>query len=507
MRSSLSPARDRQLVKRGLKWTVASQAFDVVASFGAMLVLVRLLGPAEYGRAAVVVGILGLLNTFSAASFLAAALQLPDDAEPDWQLHWTFAFYVQSALFVICLVVAGGCWLIEQYRPIGPLLMLASVGLLLGWPNHFGATMVRRSLDLRRLRIVAGIGTVAKLGVTIAVAAWGGGAFALVLGANVITCLPFAADLLLVRGWRPEPGWWRWPDWRAYRSSATFGGQQIASGLIGGVAVALEAALLPGTIGYAALGLITRARSLYSTTFGRLTTAMLEAVYPFLPREAADPVRYSRRAGRLVHLVLLVAVPAASFLALEGVQLSRVLYGRRWIAMDPLIVPGALSALALTIISVCCLVLTGAGQLRATLVVEAAASVFAIPPLALAWQTSSPEVYCWSLMLAETTAACFGLVQCAPLLGRAWPMRVVAPSMLASAAALGVGLAAAQTVAAVPPGVHLTCVAVVFGVSLVAALWTLFPESLAEALDWIPGGRRLQPIVAPRLAAVARRGT
>src|SRR5947209_5300125 len=42
----------RAAVVRGITWTALSQAFDVVLSLASMLVLVRIIAPSEYGRAA-----------------------------------------------------------------------------------------------------------------------------------------------------------------------------------------------------------------------------------------------------------------------------------------------------------------------------------------------------------------------------------------------------------------------------------------------------------------------
>src|SRR5207302_4751236 len=112
----------RAQVVRGMTWTAMSQALDVVLSLGAMLVLVRIIAPSEYGRAAAVVGVLGLINTFGAHAFINHAIQLPDDEEPDWQSHWSVALYLQLALCILCELVGAVFWVSPQYRPLAPLM-------------------------------------------------------------------------------------------------------------------------------------------------------------------------------------------------------------------------------------------------------------------------------------------------------------------------------------------------------------------------------------------------
>ena len=103
---------------------------------------------------------------------------------------------------IVCHLVAGICWTIPSYAPVAKLLHVAAFGVLFDAPNRLGAAMLRRELDFRRLKIVAACGTFGRLSATVALGLAGGGAYAIVLGSNVIASLPFAIDLLVVRGWR-----------------------------------------------------------------------------------------------------------------------------------------------------------------------------------------------------------------------------------------------------------------------------------------------------------------
>ncbi|HET7875197.1 MAG TPA: oligosaccharide flippase family protein, partial [Methylomirabilota bacterium] len=331
----------RHLVIRGIAWNSLYQIVDSGLAFGAMLVLVRVLTPAEYGHFGAVLGLLTLLNAFNFSTFAAHALQLPDEEEPDWSLHWSAGLHIQLLLFLACNGVAGLCWLGREYRTLAPLLHLASVGLLLDGPAQLRIVMLRRELGFGRLKLLFGCSVVIKLGAALAVALAGGGAYALVLGSNVLTPLPLAADLLLFRRWRPEGPWWRWPDWAAYRPALRFGFQRAGSALLAAGRGALEAIVLPLSVGYGAIGLLGRARVLFGTTVGKVTAVLEETAYPLLPRYAPDSGRYARQATLFVQAVLLVACPGILYVALEGRALSRLLYGERWVGADPLIWPAA----------------------------------------------------------------------------------------------------------------------------------------------------------------------
>src|SRR5262249_56478446 len=102
---------------------------------------------------------------------------------------------------------AGVFGLPPPYYEVAPLIHLAGAGLMLDWPNWMGGIMLRRELNFRRLQVLNGVATFVSLGVTLGLGVAGAGAYALVLGGNVARPLPFGTDLLIVRGWRPAPGW------------------------------------------------------------------------------------------------------------------------------------------------------------------------------------------------------------------------------------------------------------------------------------------------------------
>src|SRR5438309_1443450 len=101
------PGERRRLLIQGLTWSAVFQVFDVIFSFAAMLVLVRIIPPGDYGRVAAVLGVLGFVNLFNAGLFYEHALQLPEHDEPDWNLHWTWGFYIQLAQALFCHALAG----------------------------------------------------------------------------------------------------------------------------------------------------------------------------------------------------------------------------------------------------------------------------------------------------------------------------------------------------------------------------------------------------------------
>ena len=423
----------------GLTWNVVYSAFEVIFSLGAMLLLVRIIPPRDYGRAAVVVGVLGTLNVFNAHVFVEAALQLPEGETPDWSLHWTFAFYLQVALALVCHLIAALCWMSPAYVPIAKLLHLAAFGVLFESGNALGGTMLRRELDFRRMKMVAGCGMCVRLIATVAAGLLGGGAYAIILGGNVIASLPFGVDLFLIRRWRPDSGWWRHFERRRYADAFRFGLQRTVGGIVSGVRDGIEAAILPGTIGFAGIGLVNRAQALYGTTVGRIGTVLADTVYPFLPREKKNPERYASQATLYLQVVSFIAVPGALFVGRHGPLLSRVLYGSKWAAADQLIWPAALIGLGLTFFSIAAEILIASGALRKALALDMIAAASVLPALAAAWMTHLTLPYAWTVAGVQLSVALVALTSVSPLLQRGWWRITLGPALVAALAGLGAG--------------------------------------------------------------------
>jgi O-antigen/teichoic acid export membrane protein len=488
-----TPSSERHaLVVHGLTWSAIYQVFDVAVSFASMLLLVRLIPPADYGQAAAVGGILAFLNTFNAHVFMTHALQLPEGEEPAWRLHWSAGFYIHALLGLIGQAIAIGCWFVPQYRRIAPLVHLGAIGIFVDWPGELASVFLQRRLNFRRIQILSAVGTLVRLTTIAGFAVAGVGAYGIVLGANVVSGLPFAVDLLCFQRWHPGAGWWKWPDWREYRQALSFGTQRIGGVAIGGVGAVLEAALLPLAIGYQWIGLLTRSRALFGTTAGRVGGVVVDTIYPLLPRVANQPLVFARQARLFVQAMLFVLVPGALFLGVEGPQVSRVLYGHKWVAMDPLIWPGALSGLALTVFGAFSVVLVAAGRVRVTLRVDAWAAVLTSATLFVAWRFGDPVAYGWTLAVTETAVAVGAAICASSLLQPGWISTVLAPPVTAAAIAT-IAVAIAQRF--MPPLFvlqQLMEMFALFAIVFLVALRLMFANSLLPLLVVIPGGRQMR---------------
>lgn len=482
----------KKLLVRGIAWTSIFQVFQALLSFAAMLVLVRVIPPAEYGRVSVVLGFLLLINTISCGVFMRQALQLPEGVEPDWNLHWSAGFYIQLGLSGLCHAVAGVFWFLPRYRPVAVLMHIAALGIFFDWPNRFRGVMLLRQMDFRRIRIVQGAGFVLSIGTTLVLGLAGKGAYAIVIGGNLVAAMPFSLDLLLFGRWRPATGWWRMPRWSDYREALRFGVQQAASGSLLLLRGAVESAVLPGAVGLVAIGLWNRAQALFSSTVGRVQSIVIETSYPLLPRYAADAAAYRRNATLFAQVIIWMMLPGAIYLGVGGTELSRLVYGRKWIAADPLIWPGALAGLGMTLYAVGVNILLGANRLRACFVLDVLTGSVVAPLVFLVWAGAGLSTYAWALAGAQMTVGLISLTAASSRMTADW-LRSVLLAPLASCAVPAV--ACWNLMRWSWPGpvfLRVLLHGTVFVTVLLLGLRVIFAPALAGVLDRVPGGFRLK---------------
>lgn len=489
---------------QGIAWNSMFQIFQAGISFAVMLVLVHVVPPVEYGRFAAVTGLTGIINVGSCGQFMTQALQLPEGTDPHWSRHFSAGVYIQGVLTLICWLTTAICWTLPTFRPLAPLLLIASLNFILDVFNLLGDISLRRQLDFRRLRIVHAAGVFASTMVSLGLGLDGFGAYAFII-ANVFNALPFTVDLLFLRRWRPGANWWRMPDWKEYHAAFQFGLRQGGATLLNNARSFAESMVLPGSVGLFAMGLWNRAQGLYRSSVGRMIPLLLDALYPVLPRYAADVEQYPRQATLVIQIMLWTTIPLGVFLGVEGPTVSRLLYGQRWIAADPLLWPGALVGVGFSSFSACYVVLLAANCLKDCSLLDVLSGLLLTSAIVFPWLHAGMPLYAWMVAAAQIAAAGFALGRAKRFMMRDWMKTVLMPPLVAA------GLAALLTHwcgTMIPLHVagKAACLAGLYGLLTVLLLRVLFAPSLRTLVQRLPGLHRYQHLLLFSKSAAAAAG-
>jgi O-antigen/teichoic acid export membrane protein len=253
------------------------------------------------------------------------------------------------------------------------------------------------------------------------------------------------------------------------------------------------------------MGLLNRSRALFTSTIGRVGQVLVETAYPLLPRYVGDPKVYAQHATLFCQILMLVLLPGALYLGLEGPALSRLLYGERWIAADPLFWPGALAGLGLGLFGAGSSVLLAASRLRSCLLLDALAAALSVPVIAVAWAGGGIVAYAWAVAAGQLAIGTVALAVASSRLAVRWVRPVLVPSAVSSLLAIGAVLLVegSGVVSSLIPRLCLaTCL---YALTVAVSLRGLFPGPLAAVLSGVPGGGRvsgwLRLPVAPAVSA------
>ncbi|PPC80053.1 MAG: hypothetical protein CTY39_11765, partial [Hyphomicrobium sp.] len=342
------PTQNKSLAleaKSAVMWGGGFTMVRDVIQFANMLVMVRLLTPADYGAFALAQSIIGLLSVFSFASFVSHALQMRDPADVDWQAHFTAAAAINVAIMMIGLAVATVLYHTEQFAQAALPLAGLSLVFLIEIPSTLRDKMLLTQHNWSRSAYLPIIGTLLGCGVGIAIAILGGGYWALVLPV-LLFGVPAAIDLLLVAKWRPD---WSW-SWPRYQETAKFGVTLMGSAGLWRARLATEQHVLAGTYDMSTLGIYSRSVGLATLLAGRIGTIITGSLFPVLTRAERGSIQFRRYAGLVLRGVSWATIPAAAFLAICAIDVVTLLYGDKWSSVIPLI-PFAVAGVALIGIS------------------------------------------------------------------------------------------------------------------------------------------------------------
>lgn len=115
------------------KWIIIQNVVQKVLSFGAFLILARLLAPDDYGVIAIIFIITGVLEAVSAPGFEKALLQRRDEAEEYLDTIWTFHLVRSFALAALVYVCAP--FLADFFHIPNQVMLLRYAALLVVLPS------------------------------------------------------------------------------------------------------------------------------------------------------------------------------------------------------------------------------------------------------------------------------------------------------------------------------------------------------------------------------------
>jgi O-antigen/teichoic acid export membrane protein len=352
---------------QGAGVTLASQGVRFVLQFGSLIVLARLLTPAEFGLVAMVTAITGVAEIVRDFGLSTAAIQAKTISDDER----TNLFWVNLGIGAGCAALAAAASpLIEKLYGTAHVasitLALAGLFVVSGANTQFRAEL-SRTLRFTALATTDVLAQSTGAGVAIGMATAGCGYWSIVGQQATFVITTFLSNVRFCR-WRP--GWYcrGVPIGRFFR----FGFGVLGTQILGYGANNVDNVAIGAVYGAGPLGLYGRAYQLLMVPLQQINTPLLRVVLPVLSRVQNDATVFMRYVGNAQLVgshVLGTGFAVAAGLAVPEVA---VLFGSDWSGVAPIFAVLAIGGMFRALMSVPFWIYLSLGrsgaQLRMTLI-------------------------------------------------------------------------------------------------------------------------------------------
>jgi O-antigen/teichoic acid export membrane protein len=332
---SRTPEELRRATAQGVRWTLLARPASEIVLILSMIVLARLVSPADFGRYAVVSATVGI-SVVPGQAIVAGVIQCRSLERR----------HVQSAMAIALIVALGLSALLLIAAPLvmSPIFDARTAMLVqLAVPICFVTTacsvpsaLLQRRLEFRRIAVISVVSNVVDGLAAVALAAVGLQGASLVLG-DVAAA---AASGALFFWWArtPLPRVWR----AETRQLLSYSTPALLTGLSWFGFENCDYAIIGARVGPLAAGLYFRAYSTGVKYQAKVSQVMYQIAFPVLSRmKSTDDLNALR--GEMTQILMLVLLPLLTLLAVTAPVLIPWIYGGQW---RPAVVPTQILAIA-----------------------------------------------------------------------------------------------------------------------------------------------------------------
>lgn len=356
--ASSSGAGLQHALVRGVAWTALIKWGSQVLSWGAVVVLARLLTPADYGLvglAAVYLGFIGILTEGGLGTSIVAMRQMTE--EEIAQVNSVAAMMGVTGSLITC-VAAIPLGVFFKAPDLPWVVVALSSNAILASLRLVPVAVLQRELRFRGLALVDGAHAITSTAVTVSLAAAGWRYWALVAGAIVANVAAAVVSRML------SPHRFAWPRHGSLGRYLNFT-RDILVGRVAWFVYTNADFLVAGRmLGTTALGAYTFAWNIASTPVEKVTALVTRVTPAFFSRLKHDRAELSRYLLTITEGLVFLTLPASVGMAVVADDFVNAYLGPQWLST---VVPLRILALYTTFRSVVTLlpqILTMLGDTR-----------------------------------------------------------------------------------------------------------------------------------------------
>jgi PST family polysaccharide transporter len=314
---------DRSLA-HSLVWKAAGDWFSQIFSWVSLLIIVRLLSPADFGTVGMGIVLLPYLRSLGAFGVPRVIVNFRDLTEDRIAQLNTFSVVLGLACFALAAVLAHPVSLFFHDLRLVPVVIVTSLSLIFwgfgGVPNG----LLYREMQFRRTSIYDALFSVTAAAVTLLMAYLGFGYWALAWG-NVVAAAIRSGLIVLAR-----PHRYAMPRLGELREPLLFGWHVMVSLVAMNSYQSLDNVTVGRVLGRSALGFYGLAWTLANLPLEKVTSLVTTVVPSYLSVVQKTPEEVRRYVRTLTEALSLITFPATVGLGLVAKELVPVALGHKW---------------------------------------------------------------------------------------------------------------------------------------------------------------------------------
>jgi PST family polysaccharide transporter len=317
---------------RAALFTGAASAGDFVIRIVSTAFLARLVLPEHFGLVMMVTAVTGIADQLRELGLSTATVQQKEITHG--QVSNFFWINALAGLGIGGIICALSPLVSEYYREP----RLTAITCLLATNFVFGGLMVQhQALLTRQLKLghTSAIRLLTSLVSTVfaIVLAWKGFGYWALVWREVSRSILVAAGMWLCFPWIPGL-----PSRRTnVRGMIGFGTNLTVANILVNLSGGFDRFLIGRFWGAAPVGIYRQAYQLIATPTDQLISPIYQVSQPGLCMLQADAPRFRRYYQKVLTLVCIIAMPISLFVAAYSPEVTRVLFGRKWMACAPIL--------------------------------------------------------------------------------------------------------------------------------------------------------------------------
>ncbi|HVO88967.1 MAG TPA: lipopolysaccharide biosynthesis protein [Casimicrobiaceae bacterium] len=324
----------------GAAWMVLFKVLDRAIGFIGIVVLARLLVPADFGLMTLAASLIAMLEVLGAFGLDTALIQRADASSQHYNAAWTFnaLFGIGTGVLTAALAVPVAALYGDQR--LVPVMLVLALGRAIGGFENVGVVKFRKELRFEReFRYLIAKRAFTSLVVTLPAALLLRSYWALLIGNITGTCLAVALSYAM-HPFRPRF------SLRTLRELMHFSKWLFMSNAVETLYLRFFDAIVGRFAGASGLGVLSVARDLARMPY-EFAAPIHRAVFPGYVQLASDRALLRRSYVRVTGILTLVMLPAGVGLCVVAEPVVYVLLGAQWssaiVVVQILAINGALS--------------------------------------------------------------------------------------------------------------------------------------------------------------------